>query len=143
MSHPEPSPQQILEQMRIAMGEAPPTIEKAAAADVAMVVEQARSSAFAMPPGGGALDAETRTLIYLAVALATSNSACTIAMLNKARKQAIATPKLLEAFHIARFALATQVVGNAEALFDLVRERTGDPGLGTANSGDTSAPEAA
>jgi len=124
MSDPSPSTEQILEQMRLAMGEAPPAIEKAAAADVRMVVEQARSSTFAMPPEGGALDAETRTLLYLAVALATSNRACTIAMVNKARKQAIAAPKLLEAFHIARFAMATQVVGNAEPLFDLVNERS-------------------
>jgi alkylhydroperoxidase/carboxymuconolactone decarboxylase family protein YurZ len=122
MSQPAPDTQQILGQMRLAMGEAPPAIEKAATADARMVAEQARSSAFAMPPGG-ALDPETRTLIYLAVALATSNQACTIAMVNKARKQAIASAKLLEAFHIARFALATQVVGNAEAVFDLVNER--------------------
>ena len=88
-----------------------------------MVYEQARCSAFAMPPDGGALDSEMRTLIYLAVALATSNHACTIAMLNKARQQGIATSKLVEAFHIARYAMATQVVGNAEPLFDLINER--------------------
>lgn len=123
MSQQAPDVQQILGQMRLAMGEAPPAIEKAATADARMVAEQARSSAFAMPPGDGALDPETRTLIYLAVALATSNQACTTAMVNKARKQAIASPKLIEAFHIARFALATQVVGNAEAVFDLVNER--------------------
>ena len=123
MTDPVPQVQQILAQMRATMGEAPPAIEKAAHADPPMVVEQARSSAFAMPPEGGALDPETRTLVYLAVALATSNQACTIAMLNKARKQAITSPKLLEAFHIARFALATQVVGNAEPVFDFINER--------------------
>ena len=115
--------QQILDQMASAMGKAPPAIEKAGTADPAMVHEQVRSSAFAMPPEGGALDPELRTLIYLAVALATSNHACTIAMLNKARQQAIATPKLIESFHIARYAVATQVVGNAEPLFDLLIER--------------------
>lgn len=114
--------QQILDQMAAAMGEAPPAIEKAGTADPAMVYEQARSSAFAMPPEGGALDPDARTLIYLAVALATSNHACTIAMLNKARRQGIATAKLIEAFHIARYAMATQVVGNAEPLFDLINE---------------------
>lgn len=115
--------QQILDQMAAAMGEAPPAIEKAGTADPAMVYEQARSSAFAMPAEGGALDPEMRTLIYLAVALATSNHACTIAMLNKAHQQGIATSKLVEAFHIARYAMATQVVGNAEPLFDLINER--------------------
>jgi len=128
MSSPVPSTRQILDQMRAAMGEVPPAIEKAAAADARMVAEQARSSAFAMPPEDGALAPETRTLIYLAVALATSNRACTIAMANKARTQAIAAPKLLEAVHIARFALATQVVGNAEPVFDLVNERAAAPG---------------
>lgn len=115
--------QQILDQMAAAMGQAPAAIEKAGTADSAMVAEQARSGAFAMPPEGGALDPEVRTLVYLAVALATSNHACTIAMLNKARKQGIDSLKLVEAFHIARYAMATQVVGNAEPLFDLINER--------------------
>ncbi len=47
-------------------------------------------------------------------------------MLNKARQQAIATSKLIEAFHIARYAMATQVVGNAEPLFDLINERAAE-----------------
>ena len=127
MPEPQPATRQILDQMRTAMGEVPPAIEKAAAADARMVAEQARSSAFAMPPHDGALSPETRTLIYLAVALATSNQACTIAMVNKARKQAISAPKLLEAVHISRFALATQVVGNAEPVFDLLNEHTPSP----------------
>lgn len=126
MSEPAPSIQQILGRMRVSMGEVPPAIEKAARADARMAAEQARSSAFAMPPEDGALDPETRTLIYLAVALATSNQACTVAMVNKARTQAITAPKLLEAVHIARFALATQVVGNAEPVFDLINERGAD-----------------
>ncbi len=108
--------------MRAGMGEVPSAIEKAASADPAMVREQVRSSGWAMPPNGS-LDAATRTLIYLAVALATSNHACTRAMVNKARVQNIASDALLEAFHIARFATATQTLGNAEPLFDLVHER--------------------
>jgi hypothetical protein len=59
MSRPVPSTQQILDQMRVTMGEVPPAIEKAAAADARMVAGQARSSAFAMPPEDGALDPET------------------------------------------------------------------------------------
>ena len=87
-----------------------------------MVAEQARLERLRHAPEDGVLDAETRTLIYLAVALATSNRACTMAMVNKARKQEIATAKLLEAFHIRVSALATQVVGNAEPVFDLANE---------------------
>ena len=101
MSGEAPSTQQIPDQMRSAMGEVPAAIEKAAGADPRMVAEQARSSAFAMPPEDGVLDAETRTFIYLTVALATSNRACTMAMVNKARKQEIATAKLLAVVNCA------------------------------------------
>jgi AhpD family alkylhydroperoxidase len=118
-----PDTAKILDGMRAAMGDVPPAIVKAASADPRMVDEQIRSSAFAMPPEDGALDPQTRTLIYLAVALATSNHACTVAMTNKARVQSIDSAKLLEAFHIARYAMATRVVGVAEPLFDLINER--------------------
>lgn len=123
MSQVLPDVSQIIEQMRGAMSQLPSAIEKAARADPSVVLEHARSSGFAMPQGHGALDGETRTLIYLAVALATSNHACTKVMVNKARVQGIAPSKLLEAFHIARFAQATQVLGNAEPLFDLIDEQ--------------------
>lgn len=123
MSEALPDVSQIIEEMRHAMSELPSAIQKAASADPGVVLEHARSSGFAMPRAEGALDAEDRTLIYLAVALATSNHACTAAMVNRARVQGIAAAKLLEAFHIARFAQATQVLGNAEPLFDLIDER--------------------
>ncbi len=115
--------EQALNAMRATMSDVPPAIMKAVTADARMVSEQIHSSAFAMPPADGALSAETRTLIYLAVALATSNAACTRAMVNKARVQSIDSEKLLEALHIARFALATRVVGDAEPVYDLINER--------------------
>ncbi len=118
-----PTTAQILSGMATAMGEVPMAIVKAASSDPRMLMEQVRSSAFAMPGENPALDDQTRTLIYLTVALATSNSACTQAMINKARVQNIPSEKLLEAFHIARYAMATQVVGNAEVVFDLISER--------------------
>jgi alkylhydroperoxidase/carboxymuconolactone decarboxylase family protein YurZ len=118
-----PDTAQILDGMRGAMGDVPPAIVKAASADPRMVAEQVRSSGFAMPPEEGALSSETRTLIYLAVALATSNHACTVAMTNKARVQSIDSAKLLEALHIARYAMATRVLGEAEPVFDLINER--------------------
>ena len=105
------------------MGSVPDAVDKAAWVDPAMVREQAHGSAFAMPADDGALSPETRILVYLAAALATSNHACTKAMANKAKVQGIADEKLLEAFHIARFALATRVVGNAEPLFDMLTAR--------------------
>ena len=70
MSASAPSTQQILEQMRVSMGEVPSAIEKAEGADTRMVLEHARSSAFAMPPEDRALD----PLIHVPIALATSNS---------------------------------------------------------------------
>lgn len=119
-----PSAEQVLDQMRATLGAVPVVVEKSLSADPTLVLEHARSKGYAMPPEGGALDEETRTLIYLAVALATSNHACTQAMAQKARSESIASPKLLEAFHIARLAQATAVLGNAEPVFDLVNERS-------------------
>jgi hypothetical protein len=49
-------------------------------------------------------------------------------MVDKARHGGIASAKLLEAFHIARLAQATAVIGNAEVLFDLVNERSDGAG---------------
>jgi alkylhydroperoxidase/carboxymuconolactone decarboxylase family protein YurZ len=129
MNEIEPDIQAILNAMTQSMGSVPPAIAKAAAVDSQMVVEQVHSSAFAMPPDGGALDSETRTLIYLGAALASSNHACTQAMVNKAKGQGIAREKLLEAFHIARFALATRVVGDAEPLFEMLAQRENPPAV--------------
>jgi len=132
MSDTQPEIQAILKGMETAMGSIPPAIRKAAEVDHAMVFEQARSSAFAMPPEAGALDPETRTIVYLVAALASSNHACTQAMSNKARVQGIASAKLLEAFHIARYAMATRVVGDAEPLFEMLGERQEAAQLATA-----------
>ncbi len=118
-----PNADQIVTQMRETLGEVPVAMEKSLGADPDLVIEHARSKQWAMPAEGGALDEQTRTLVYLAVALATSNHECTKAMVAKARSQGLSSAKLLEAFHIARFAQATAVLGNAEALFDLVNER--------------------
>jgi alkylhydroperoxidase/carboxymuconolactone decarboxylase family protein YurZ len=69
-------------------------------------------------PAGGALDEETRTLIYLAAALAGSSPACVRAMADKVVQQGIPSAKVLETVHIARFAMATKIVGDAEPVFD-------------------------
>jgi alkylhydroperoxidase/carboxymuconolactone decarboxylase family protein YurZ len=73
-------------------------------------------------PGGGALDEETRTLIYLAAPLAAGSGACIQAMADKAKVQGIPAAKVLETLHIVRFALATKVIGEAEPVFDGLRE---------------------
>jgi alkylhydroperoxidase/carboxymuconolactone decarboxylase family protein YurZ len=123
MSDTQPDPQTVLKGMETMMGTVPPAIRKVAEVNRAMLYEQVRSSAFAMPPDNGALDPQTRTIVYLAAALASSNHACTQAMVNKARVQGIPSEKLLEAFHIARFAMATRVVGDAEPLFEMLGQR--------------------
>jgi alkylhydroperoxidase/carboxymuconolactone decarboxylase family protein YurZ len=128
MPAPTPTAEQVLAQMRKTLGTVPAAMEKSVSADPTLIFEHARSKGYAMPPDGGALDDETRTLIYLGVALATSNHACTQAMVAKARSGGIASAKLLEAFHIARLAQATAVLGNAEPVFDLVNERSDGAG---------------
>jgi len=118
METQQPTTEQILSMMKGAMdGKLPKAIELAGEVFPEFVAEQARSSAFAMPQNG-ALDAETRTLIYLGVALATGSKACIEAMMNKAKMQQISKEKILETLKIARYAEATRVIGNAEIVLE-------------------------
>jgi len=115
----QPTVSQILEMMKGAMNnELPKSIELVSEVMPEMVYEQVKSSAFAMPKENGAIDAENRTLIYLAVALATGSKQCIKAMTNKAKAQNISKEKLIETFKIARYAEATRVLGNADVLFE-------------------------
>jgi alkylhydroperoxidase/carboxymuconolactone decarboxylase family protein YurZ len=119
METQQPTTEQILSMMKGAMdGKLPKAIELAGEVFPEFVAEQARSSAFAMPPQNGALDAETRTLIYLGVALATGSNACIEAMMNKSKMQNIAKEKILETVKIARYAEATRVIGHAAIVFE-------------------------
>jgi alkylhydroperoxidase/carboxymuconolactone decarboxylase family protein YurZ len=117
----KPTVDQIFGMMRKNMGSVPSAIEKATEVDEEILYEHLRSRAYAMPPEG-ALDEETRTLIYLASALAASSKACIQAMANKARMQKIAPEKILETVRIVRFALATKVIGDAEPVFEEVQK---------------------
>jgi alkylhydroperoxidase/carboxymuconolactone decarboxylase family protein YurZ len=101
----KPTVEQVFGMMRKTMGSIPTAIEKAVAVDE------------------GALDEETRTLIYLASALAASSKACIQAMANKAKMQGIAPEKVLETVRIVRFALATKIVGDAEPVFEAMTEK--------------------
>lgn len=116
----KPTVEQVFGMMRKTMGSIPSAIEKVAAVDEGLLYEHLRSRAYAMP-AEGALDEETRTLIYLASALAGSSKACIQAMANKAKMQGIAPEKVLETVRIVRFALATKVVGDAEPVFEALR----------------------
>ena len=113
----KPSIEEIFSMMRKSMGTIPDAIQKAAVVDESLIYEHLRSRGYAMPNEKPALDEETRTLIYLAAALAASSHACVEAMANKAKVQVIPAGKLLETLHIVRFALATRVIGDAEPLF--------------------------
>ncbi len=112
----KPTIDQVFGMMRKMMGSIPTAIEKATAVDEGLLYEHLRSRSYAMP-GEGALDEETRTLIYLASALAASSKACIEAMANKAKMQGIAPEKVLETVRIVRFALATKIIGDAEPVF--------------------------
>lgn len=116
----KPTVDQVFAMMRKTMGSIPTAIEKATAVDEGLLHEHLRSRAYAMP-AEGALDEETRTLIYLASALAGSSKACIQAMANKARMQGIAPEKVLETVRIVRFALATKVIGDAEPVFEALQ----------------------
>ena len=115
----QPTVKQIMDGMAQAMnGRLPKSLQLAATVFPEMVLEHARNNMFAMPPEGGALDDETRVLIYLGAALATGSTACVNAMMDKARTAEISKEKILETFKIARFAEATRVFGNAEDMFE-------------------------
>lgn len=115
-SDSKPTPDQVFTMMRNTMGSVPSAIEKATAVDEGILHEHLRSRAYAMP-AAGALDDQTRTLVYLAAALAASSTACIQAMANKAKKQGIPQEKILETVRIVRFALATKVIGDGEPVF--------------------------
>lgn len=107
--------------MRKMMGGVPSSIAKAAKVDERLLCEHLRSRQYAMP-AEGALNDETRTLIYLASALAAGSAACIHAMANKAKVQGIAAEKILETVHIVRLAAATKVIGEAEPVFDALQD---------------------
>ena len=116
-SDSQPTVDQVFAMMRKTMGSIPSAIEKATSVDEGLLYEHLRSRAYAMP-AEGALDDETRTLIYLAAALAASSKACIQAMVNKAKMQGIAPEKVLETVRIVRLALATKVIGDGEPIFE-------------------------
>ena len=111
-------PAEVLSMMRTTMGVVPPAIEKSVAVDPGLILEHVRSRAYAMPQQAPALDETTRTLIYLAAALAGSSPACVKAMANKIAQQRIEPAKVVETLHIVRLAMATKVIGDAEPVFD-------------------------
>lgn len=104
------------------LGRVPSAIEASTAVDPELLFEHVRSSGFAMP-NEGALDAETRTLIYLAAALAGSNPACVAAMSDKIQTLGIAKDKVIEAIHITRFAMATKIIGDSEPIFRALQNK--------------------
>ncbi|MHB1675705.1 MAG: carboxymuconolactone decarboxylase family protein [Acidobacteriaceae bacterium] len=118
----KPTIEQVFGMMRKTMGSVPSAIEKAVAVDEGLLYEHLRSRAYAMP-NEGALDEETRTLIYLASALAAGSQACIQAMANKAKMQDIAPEKVLETVRIVRLVLATKVLGDAEPVFEALRKQ--------------------
>lgn len=117
----KPTVDEVFGMMRKMMGSVPASIEKGAKVDEGLLYEHLRSRQYAMPPEG-ALDEETRTLLYLASALAAGSAACIQAMANKAKLQGIPAARIMETVHIVRFALATKVIGEAEPVFDALRE---------------------
>lgn len=113
-----PTTDQILTTMKASLnGSVPRAAQLAGEVAPGILLRHVQDSGFAMPKDDtGALTEETRTLIYLGVALATGSRACVEAMTNKSTTLGIDSAKLLETFKIARFAEATRVLGNAEPL---------------------------
>ncbi len=109
---------EILDMMRKNMGSVPPAIEKSVPVDPAQIQEHMRSKGFAMSTENPAFDEATRTLIYLAAALAGTNAACVKAMSNRIVQLGIPAAKVIGIVHIVRLAMATKIIGDAEPVFD-------------------------
>jgi len=92
--------------MRAGMSGVPAAIEISTVVADGLIQEHMRSRMYAMSEGG-ALDESIRTLIYLAAALA-----------DKVVQQHIHKTKVLETTHVARLAMATKMIGDAEPVFD-------------------------
>jgi len=119
MEAQKPTVDQVLQMMTQSMdGKLPKSIELAKEVFPEIIVEQALNSAYAMPQENGALDAETRILIYLGIALATGSKTCIEAMMNKSKTLRINKDKILETFKIARYAESSRVLGNADLVFE-------------------------
>lgn len=115
---------EILAMMRQGMGQVPAAIEKSVPLDPGLIQEHVRSKGFAMPPDNPALDEETRTLVYLAAALASGSVTCVQAMSNKIATQKMSPAKVIETLHIVRFAMASKIIGDAEPVFDALAKVT-------------------
>jgi len=113
-----PTTEQILAMMETQLGRegVPPVMRRAAEVMPDLLAEHVRGKMYAMPPEGGAFDEETRTLLYLAAAVAAGSTECVKAMAARSRVMGIPREKLLETFRIARLAVASGVIGNAEPL---------------------------
>jgi len=118
METQKPTVEQILSKMKESMnGELPNVVKLVSEKMPEMLYEQIRSNMFAMPEDG-VLNNETRTLIYLGIAIVTGSKTCIKAMLNKAKAQNISKDKLIETYKVARYAESSRVMGNAELLFE-------------------------
>jgi len=121
-----PTTEQIVAMMETQLGKdgVPQVMRRAGRVMPDLLAEHVRGKMFAMPPVG-AFDEETRTLLYLAAALAAGATECIKAMTARSQVMGIAREKLLETFKIARLAVASGVIGNAEPLLaalDVARE---------------------
>lgn len=67
-------------------------------------------------------DEETRALIYPDSALAAGSATCLSAMANKAKMQRMPGSKFPKTLCIVRFALATEVSGEAKPLLEALRD---------------------
>jgi len=112
-----PTTEQILAMMETQLGRdgVPHVMRRAGRVMPDLLAEHVRGKMYAMPPVG-AFDEETRTLLYLAAALAAGSTECVKAMAARSRVMGIAREKLLETLRIARLAVASGVIGNAEPL---------------------------
>jgi len=116
-----PTPEQVEMMMTQKFGELPEAIKSAKEVDASFLTEQAVSSKFSTNSEANALDAKTTTLVFLAAALARGNSECIEVNTKALLKMGASKEEILSVVRVVRHAASSGVVGDAKAIFDLLK----------------------
>jgi alkylhydroperoxidase/carboxymuconolactone decarboxylase family protein YurZ len=125
MSNSMPTAEQIVEMMRTKMGAENIPAAMLFAKDVApeLIVQVAMSSKDSVGDEASPLDEKTRTLIYMAAALATHDEECVKATLASALGLGVSKAELISVIKIVRHAANNGTLGAATAILEALAKK--------------------
>lgn len=116
------SNEQLFDKMlKVKEGKLPKVLELSIDGFPKMIEEYATSNSFSLLQKR-LLEEETRTLIYLGIALTSGSKACIEEIMHKAKLQHITKDKIIDVFTISLHAASTRVLSNAEIIFDYLKK---------------------